>query len=71
MGLDWHIGRKAIIEYLRPYLDLPEDLKTAWQKVRRWRLRYGLPIESQPNGKPYVDQGVFLEYWSKFSKRQN
>lgn len=67
----WHIGRKAIIEYLRPYLDLPSTHEYAWRKILRWRQKYGLPIESQPNGKPYIDQIVFLEYWSRFQKKRN
>lgn len=66
----WHIGRKAIIAYLRPYLDLPDSLEFAWRKILRWKQRYGLPVESQPNGKPYVDQAVFLLYWSRFQKRR-
>ena len=65
----WHIGRKAIIAYLEPFLDLPADPFCAWQKVRRWRNRYGLPIESQPNRKPYIDASVFEAYWINFQKK--
>ncbi len=70
MDGEWHIGRKAIIAFLRPYLDLPDKPENAWQKVCRWRDRYGLPIEYQPNGKPYLDQAVFFEYWRIFLKKQ-
>lgn len=62
----WHVGRKAIIEYLRPYLDLSEDQDIAWNKVRRWKRRYSLPVETQPNGKPYIDEAVFSLYWSRY-----
>jgi len=65
-GATWHIGRKAIIEYLRPYLDLSEDQDIAWNKVRRWKRRYSLPVETQPNGKPYIDEAVFSLYWSRY-----
>lgn len=67
-GATWHIGRKAIIAFLGPYLDLVEDPVHAWVKIRRWKRRYALPIETQPNGKPYIDEGVFFLYWSKFRK---
>ena len=66
MNATWHIGRKAIIEYLRPYLDLSEDQDIAWNKVRRWKRRYSLPVETQPNGKPYIDEAVFSLYWSRY-----
>ncbi|HNY71664.1 MAG TPA: hypothetical protein PKH14_12835 [Syntrophorhabdus sp.] len=64
----WHIGRKAIISFLQPYLDLPNKPEYAWQKIKRWRKRYALPIETQPNGKPYIDESVFFLYWCNFQK---
>ncbi len=62
----WCVGRKAIICYLRPYLGLSDDLHTAWRMVRRWRQRYALPIDNQPNGKPYLDPVIFDAFWSRF-----
>ncbi len=63
MSGNWHVGRKAIIAYLRPYLNLSEDSEVAWNMIRRWRKHYELPIDTQPNGKPYVDPDVFSRYW--------
>lgn len=70
VGSQWHIGRKAMIEYLRPFLDLSDDLTIAWNKVRRWRRRYGLPVAVQPNGKPYIDEADFEMYWARFMKKR-
>ncbi len=67
----WYIGRKAIIQYLRPYLDLSPDIHMAWQKVRRWRIRYGLPIEVQPNDKPYIDPAMFEAWWSRYLHKRH
>ena len=55
----WHVGRKEIIAYLRPFIKLPQNPAYAWQKVKRWRRRYCLPIEIQLNGKPYIDEVFF------------
>jgi hypothetical protein len=71
MNAAWHVGRKEIIEYLRPYLDLPERQQYAWRKILRWRQKYGLPIEPQPNGKPFIDEVVFRKYWAGFRKKRN
>ncbi|MGO9146121.1 MAG: hypothetical protein ACLQDF_07110 [Desulfomonilia bacterium] len=62
----WHVGRKKIIAYLRPYLDLPENPIYAWQKVKRWRRRYSLVVETQPNGKPYIDEDFFRLWWIEY-----
>ena len=59
MGNVWHIGRKRIVAYLRPYIDLSPDFDIAWRKVRRWREKYGLPIFNQPNTTPYLDAEEF------------
>lgn len=67
----WHIGRKAIISYLRPYLGLSPDKDTAWFMVRRWRIRYRLPIQTQPNGKPFLDPAEFELWWARYSKRRD
>jgi hypothetical protein len=66
----WHKGRKAIIAFLTPFLEIPpsSSLFVAWQKVRRHRDKYGLPIETQPNGKPYIDEVVFFLYWKNKTK---
>lgn len=66
MGGLWHVGRKAIIEYLRPYLALSMDQTIAWQKIRRWRMRYGLPILAQPTDKPYIDPEEFERWWKTY-----
>jgi hypothetical protein len=62
----WHIGRKAIIKYLKPYLALSDDQYMAWKKVRRWRINYGLPILSQPTNKPYIDAEEFETWWKEY-----
>lgn len=36
--------------------------RSAWNKVVRWRKKYRLPVESLPNGKPFVEESVF-KYW--------
>ncbi len=70
MGSVWHVGRKAIIEYLRPYLDLSDDFTVAWRKVRRWRINYGLPILHQPNTIPYIDPEEFVMWWKTYLKKR-
>ncbi len=65
-----HNGRKEIIEFLGPYLDLPVNYESAWQKVSRWKRAYGLPIERKPNGTPFLDEAVFNAYWANFRKRR-
>ncbi len=67
-AISWYIGRKAIIAFLGPFLDLSNDQVIAWNKVRRWKRRYGMPIEVQPNGKPYLDEAVFFTWWANFQK---
>jgi len=67
----WYVGRKAIIQYLRPYLDLSPDIHMAWQKIRRWRIKYGLPIDSQPNMRPYIDPAVFEAWWDRYLALKN
>lgn len=63
MGNVWHIGRKRIVAYLRPYIDLSPDPNLAWRKVRRWRDKYGLPLLYQPNGAPCLDAQEFQLWW--------
>jgi hypothetical protein len=67
----WHVGRKKIIAYLRPYLDLPQKHESAWQKVKRWRRHCGLPIDTQPNGKPYIDEDMFKMWWTEYLRLIN
>lgn len=62
----WHVGRKAIIAYLDPFLSLAPDPAMAWKKIRRWRIRYGLPIDTQPSGKPYIDPDRFVRWWNHY-----
>ena len=71
MSTAWHVGRKAIIAYLRPYLGLSQDNETAWFMVRRWRIRYKLPVETMPNGKPCLDPAIFEIWWGKYQKRRD
>lgn len=68
MSNPWHIGRKEIIAYLRPYLGLSDDQETAWNMIRRWRINYGLPVKKQPNGKPSICESVFISWMNKESK---
>lgn len=65
-----HNGRKEIIAFLGPYLDLPPNPDSAWQKVTRWKKAYGLPIERKPNGTPFLDESVFRSYWIRFRKKR-
>ncbi len=65
----WHIGRKAIIAYLRPYLGLSMNHEIAWNMIRRWKAKFKLPIETQPNRKPYIDPETFELYWLKYQER--
>ncbi len=69
MTVAWHIGRKAIIAFLTPFLDLPPNPIMAWKKVRRWNYRYSLPIEHQPNSKPYIDEATFFFWWEAYQRR--
>ena len=62
------VGRKDIICFLRPYLGLSPDIKTAWNMVRRWRKRYRLPVFTQPNGKPCLDPITFEAYWERYKE---
>ena len=64
----WHVGRKEIIKYLRPYLGLSDNGEIAWNMVRRWRRRYALPVSNQPNGKPYIDPVIFKAFWNRFEE---
>lgn len=70
MGNIWHVGRKAIIAYLKPYLGLNPDPVVAWRKVRRWRIDYGLPILSQPTEKPYIDPEEFEKWWKNYLEQR-
>ena len=73
MSNEWHIGRKAIILFLRPYIGLSNDHDVAWNMVRRWRKHQGLGdiIRSQPNGRPYIDEAEFEMWWQKFLERSS
>lgn len=58
------VGRKAIIEYLKPLLGLSGDQDVAWRKVYRWRERYAMEklFHHAPNGRPYLLRGE-VEEW--------
>ena len=60
------VTRKAIIAYLKPLIDLSDNQKMARQKIRRWRIKYGLPVESQPNNSPYIDPATFEAWWNAY-----
>lgn len=66
----WHVGQKGIVKYLKPYLDLPDNIKYAWRRVKRWHVRYNLPIEYQPNGVPYLDPDMFIAWWYRYLELQ-
>ena len=66
---EWQVGRKEIVAFLRPYIKLNPDADKAWRTVRRWRIRYGLPIDTQPNGKPYIDPPRFTRWWNRYQIR--
>lgn len=68
MGDKWLIGSKAIVLYLRTVMDLSSDSQIAWQRVRRWK-KYGLPIEKMPNGRPYLDERIFIDWWRRYKKK--
>ena len=71
MGTEWHTGRKAIIAFLRPYLGLSDDTRTAWNMVRRWRSRYwqgDAVIQTLPNGKPSLDPEAFQLWWTRYKQ---
>lgn len=70
MGEIWYVGRKEICAYLRPYLSLSKDTAMAWQKVRRWRIKYGLPILKQPTDKPYIDPEEFQRWWKEYLRNR-
>ena len=65
----WHIGRKRVVAYLRPYLELSADFSLAWRKVKRWKDRYGLPLLYQPNGTPYLDAEEFHLWWGLYLEK--
>lgn len=71
VGGKWHIGRKAIIAFLTPILDLSDDFDIAWRKVRRWKKGYCMPIELGPNRRPYIDEEVFESWWVTFCHKRN
>lgn len=64
----WVVGRKAIIEYLRPKLALADNMIGAWSAIRRWRQNYGFDklIRHLPNGKPYLIKADFELWWAKY-----
>ncbi len=67
----WHVGRKAIIDYLKPYLALSDDTRTAWNMIRRWRVRYWMDtviIQPLPNGKPALDPAAFEQWWKRYKE---
>jgi hypothetical protein len=64
MSEDLVIGRKELIRYFQGRLRLPSDQKDAWQKICRWRKKYGLELlfHHDVNGKPYIIP-VEIEAW--------
>jgi hypothetical protein len=66
----WRVGRKAIITFLKPYLGLSDNQRTAWKMIRRWRKNLGFDvlIRYQPNGKPYLDPLEFELWWGKYEE---
>ncbi len=54
------LGKTACIPYLSRFMQLNEDPKAAWRKVLRWDKDYGLPLEYNPAGQPFIDSEWFL-----------
>ena len=63
------MGSKAVAEYLRDKIDIPDDPKHAWKKINRWRKRKWIPVLIQPNGRPYIIEDEFEVFWRDFTKR--
>lgn len=64
-----HIGRKAVVRFLKARIDLSPDLETAWNKVRRWRRRYGLPVIADPNGRPSITEEDYAAWRRQYRER--
>jgi hypothetical protein len=66
-----HNGRKEIGAFLRPYLNLVADFRTAWNKVVRWRVLYGLDrvIVTLPNGRIQLSEAEFQVWYEGYKAR--
>jgi hypothetical protein len=58
-------GTKALVPFLRRFIDLHAEKDEAWRTVKRWRKKYGLPIEYAPNDMPYMKENRFYTWWEK------
>ncbi len=61
-------SRKGIIEYLRPIIGLSYDYETAWNKIRRWKKKYGMSkiMHYLPSGQCMISKTEFMR-WIKMS----
>ncbi len=61
-------SRKGIIEYLRPLIGLSQDYEIAWNKIRRWKKKYGMSkiIHYLPSGQCMMSKAEFMR-WIKMS----
>jgi hypothetical protein len=48
------VGTKAIVPFLRRFMDLNDDKAKAWRTIKDWKKKYGLPIHEEINGQPSV-----------------
>jgi hypothetical protein len=62
------VSRKGIIAYLKPIIGLSEDQEIAWNKIRRWKKRYGMSkiIHYLPSGQCMISKAEFMK-WIKMS----
>ncbi len=67
------VGRKAIIEYLRPRLRLPSGPDAAWIKILRWRKKYGLDklFHHDVTGAPYIYPAQIRDWHEAQEKAKN
>lgn len=54
------IGRKAIVQYLKTFIDC-----SSWNAVRNQKKHNGLPYDHTPNGKPYIIPRLIREWDEK------
>ena len=68
VGEEWIKGTKAIVPFMRQYVDLHADQREAWRTLKRWKKLYHFPIEEEPNGRPYVIKTVVKAWFKTYTK---
>jgi len=48
------VGTKAIVPFLRRFMDLNPDTAKAWRTIKDWKRKYNLPIHMELNRQPSV-----------------